>query len=1003
MVDLVWGGHWAAELGDLARDIRDMLVIDGPEGPVLVGLGGAGGATLSFALRPGGGAETLSVLPHTAGLRAGVSDRLQILDPIGEGTQLVVGASATAGLLIYDLDDTGQVRGLRSLAVDGQAVAGDPVLSLSGAASGSFLYMMTAEGSLGHFRPDGDSYHLVSEQFDDSESYLRDPVALMQVSLGGQGYVLALCEAESGVTAYQMDATSGALTLTGAMGAFDGLGVLQVPQALEVVTLGNRVFVLVGSAAAEGQAGALSVMELTDEGALQPVDHVLDNLHSRFGNLQDMAVVEANGRAYVAVAGGDDGVSLFTLLPDGRLLHLDTLAGSAGTALMSPQALTAAVLGDQLQVFLSGGGLAGLSQLTVDLGAENQPLMAAQGLLAGGGGNDLLLGGSGDNEISGGWGHDILLDGAGADRLTGGGGGDRFVLEWDQDLDVITDFRAGQDSIDLTFIPMLYSASQVQITSTSWGARLTLRGDVTDIYSHNGTALSAAQIEAGLLWGVDRPVLVLSTEIRGGSAGDQLTGDGAADVMNGFEGDDLLAGLAGNDTLLGGAGNDTLLGGTGRDEVRGGLGADRAELGSGDDIFFDEAEAVGDHVFGESGNDSLYGGGGADTFSGGDGEDLLAGGAGEDLLDGGAGDDQIAGDDGGDVILGGAGADRLEGGADADSLSGGAGDDLLLGGGGFDQMAGGAGEDRLYGGDGEDSLWGDAGADHLLGEAGNDQIWGDDGADTLSGADGADQLTGGAGADRLEGGTGADTLWGGDDLDLLMGGSGDDRLYGGAGADQIWGHLGRDQLYGGEGADTLSGGVGADDLAGGTGNDVLSGGLGADRIHGGRGHDTVYGGKGADRVWLNAGADVFYDLGQGGNKGKDRVSGGAGNDRIYGRGGADHLDGQRGRDHLEGGRGQDRLIGGGGNDTLVGGTKRDHLTGGAGADVFVFQAGAGRDVITDFGRGNDRLHLDISETGFSQLTLTETRDGLRVSWDRGQVLLEGLDQGDLTGADVVFL
>jgi serralysin len=85
---------------------------------------------------------------------------------------------------------------------------------------------------------------------------------------------------------------------------------------------------------------------------------------------------------------------------------------------------------------------------------------------------------------------------------------------------------------------------------------------------------------------------------------------------------------------------------------------------------------------------------------------------------------------------------------------------------------------------------------------------------------------------------------------------------------------------------------------------------------------------------------------------------GAGNDTLFGNAAANLLDG---------GAGNDRIDGGGGNDTLIGGRGTDTLTGGAGADIFQFLSnadsgvGLGRDLITDFEKGSDKIDLSALE------------------------------------------
>ncbi|CAN5321722.1 hypothetical protein BH11PSE5_BH11PSE5_24990 [soil metagenome] len=75
------------------------------------------------------------------------------------------------------------------------------------------------------------------------------------------------------------------------------------------------------------------------------------------------------------------------------------------------------------------------------------------------GGNDTLIGGWGDDTLNGGDGNDLLTGGSGRDVMTGGAGADMFRFELAGDSrttatsrDVISDFLAGTDKIDLSAI-----------------------------------------------------------------------------------------------------------------------------------------------------------------------------------------------------------------------------------------------------------------------------------------------------------------------------------------------------------------------------------------------------------------------------------------------------------------------------------------------------------------------------------------------------------------------
>ncbi|KQM75808.1 cadherin [Sphingomonas sp. Leaf22] len=79
--------------------------------------------------------------------------------------------------------------------------------------------------------------------------------------------------------------------------------------------------------------------------------------------------------------------------------------------------------------------------------------------LNGGDGNDTLNGGDGKDVLDGGNGNDLLIGGDDRDVMTGGAGRDVFRFERTGDTltaaslrDVITDFRAGEDKIDLSAI-----------------------------------------------------------------------------------------------------------------------------------------------------------------------------------------------------------------------------------------------------------------------------------------------------------------------------------------------------------------------------------------------------------------------------------------------------------------------------------------------------------------------------------------------------------------------
>jgi hypothetical protein len=290
--------------------------------------------------------------------------------------------------------------------------------------------------------------------------------------------------------------------------------------------------------------------------------------------------------------------------------------------------------------------LAGLVLLTGTAPAASRTAPALGGdpacTIEGTGGDDELIGTSGDDVICGFDGHDTI-EGRGGDDILIGGPGDDLLAG-----------NAGNDE--------LYGHA---------GKDTLLGGPGNDLLGGGG--------------GADL--------LRGGSGHDELHGGSSGDVLIGQDGDDELWGGFGADSLEGRDGNDTLRGGSGRDHLSGNHGDDRLLGQAGDDT-----------IFGGPGSDVLAGGGGTDSLSGGDSDDELHGEDGPDHLVGGDGDDSMWGGPGDDLIEGRGGTDTLRGGPDNDVLAGNHGYDDLYGGTGDDQLYGGPDTDTCDGGPGNDTL-----------------------------------------------------------------------------------------------------------------------------------------------------------------------------------------------------------------------------------------------------------------------------------------------------------
>ncbi|MHC0052262.1 calcium-binding protein [Actibacterium sp. D379-3] len=668
-------------------------------------------------------------------------------------------------------------------------------------------------------QPNGDLV-LIEAIPDDADSLAAGITALATAELGGTSYVIAASAAEDGLTSYRVD-PDGSLTQVDAIGAGDLLPIND-PQALEMVEMDGTQFIVV---AASGSS-SLTVLRLEEDGTMVPVDQVMDDLNTRFANASVMESFTVDGRVFVLAAGSDDGLSLFTMLPDGRLLHLETLVDTAQTSLANITDMSVQIVDGEVQLFVVSGAEAGLSQFTITPGPLGDLVQGGGTTLNGTARNDLLGGGAADNVILGGAGDDILIDGAGSDVMAGGPGADIFVLSLDGEVDTITDFRLGEDQLDLSAFGMLYDVSDIQITATSDGAELTFGVETVVLISADGLPLDPADFKTSDV--INVPRLFLGPEVTG------PTGSDEALLVGGQTADHLLGG-ASDQTLMGRGGDDILTGGAGADVMDGGEGVDLAD-------YSDAAQGVRASLADPSVNSGDAAG---DSY---DGIEGLSGSDHDDRLIGDAGDNVLRGGDGRDRLEGGGGNDQISGGADNDELLGHDGDDSIYGDGGNDNISASDGDDFVDGGDGHDQIGGGNGRDTLFGGAGNDEIGSGNDDDYLDGGDGNDRMSGGYGADVVIGGAGHDTLAGSYGNDIVQGGDGNDSLGGGTG---------KDELYGGNGDDSIGAGS-FDDLAwGGTGNDFIGGGDGNDRLWGEDGDDTLNGGLGNDALYGGAGADIF--------------------------------------------------------------------------------------------------------------------------------------------------
>jgi Ca2+-binding RTX toxin-like protein len=492
----------------------------------------------------------------------------------------------------------------------------------------------------------------------------------------------------------------------------------------------------------------------------------------RFRTLVGTQLYDAAGNAQVTAAwqtppGAQPAWANWTITLDAGNAGNDYLAGGAGNDVAFGQAGDDTIQGD--------------GSITLDVGTPAAPGQSAED--AAGAGTD------GDDYAEGGGGNDLIFGDLGQDDLIGGSSnlfGQAGAAQRGDGSDAI--FGGAGARIARNDPGDSSPAGHARDADTILGDN----GNIYRVLGAGGNPLAFAYDSYGPSKVAVRAVSLLDYT-PGGGAGDL----GGADVVRGEAGDDEVHGQTGNDVLLGDGQDDDLYGESGSDRISGGAGEDGV-LGD-DGRIQTSRNGLAEPLYGfttANAQTQLSVPGpwtGAWEYVTGrlskapavaawpvGGNDVIYGGLGDDFLHGGAGDDAISGAEAQAAFytaapvtntnpLGYDATTRKLAAYDANNplrrIDG-----FFLN---FDAVdAGGQkvedGKDRIFGDNGNDWVIGGTGNDRLFGGKGDDLLDADDNLDTAGGLN--NQPDAPLFADR-------DFAYGGDGLDVLIANTGGDRLF----------------------------------------------------------------------------------------------------------------------------------------------------------------------------------------------------------------------------------
>ena len=576
-----------ATLG-LTSGLNDLLVLEVGGRRVLHTLGRVDGVLHEIEVASDGSLTSVASLSLTGSFLVGSEPLLGTFETAGGSHQLTIAGLSEADGQSVMLSGTGAIGAQTPLPGLGPFTAplnlDLPSPTIANGRSG---------GGLDLFTDSGIGLAWSSGLDDQADRYLADVSGSVSFQTGTFNFVATTSALEHGVNL--ASASAGVLTQMGAIGAADGLPI-NTPSDLGVVQRLDETLLVISASG----TSSLSVVDVDATGDMDIADHILDGEVTYFQSAGTLGTTTYGDFAFVAAGGGEGGVSLFTILPGGRLVHLDSFADDASITLYRPSAIELLVSGTVLQLYVSSFWEPGLTRLSYDLAGLGAVLIAeATGAgQAGTAGADQIIGSNVSEVLLGAEGDDTISDGAGEDTLWGDAGADLFVMAADGQQDTVQDFERNVDQLDLSGWDFLYDVSQLSWSPTTDGAAISFANETLRIFTSDSLPLNYGELSNEDILNVDRPPLLPIDRLLVGGGGDDTLGGGAgSDTIQGAAGHDVLTGQSGDDLIQGGAGLDTLDGGAGADTIQGQSEADTLVGGLGDDLI--EGGDGGDLIYGD--------------------------------------------------------------------------------------------------------------------------------------------------------------------------------------------------------------------------------------------------------------------------------------------------------------------------------------------------------------------------------------------------------------------
>jgi Ca2+-binding RTX toxin-like protein len=206
------------------------------------------------------------------------------------------------------------------------------------------------------------------------------------------------------------------------------------------------------------------VIALGADGSMQVADHVIDTLDTRFQGVQALATAQIGDRVFVIAGGGDDGLTVMVLTPEGRLLACGQMLQAAGPGIGQHHRDDRAGHGRDDRAVRHRRGHRDHPVADRPRHADADPAGRAGGrdVLSGTTGADMILGGDGDEVVQGGRAPTSWATARAATRCPAGRMAIFSCCRRMAAYDRIADFQLGIDRIDLSAWGRIHSLAALR-------------------------------------------------------------------------------------------------------------------------------------------------------------------------------------------------------------------------------------------------------------------------------------------------------------------------------------------------------------------------------------------------------------------------------------------------------------------------------------------------------------------------------------------------------------